>query len=131
LIVTKSKKRGIGINAFFDQAPSEQAEALDAATPANPDHPPQAGAEQSEDAQSTLAKTTRRTKIRNTFVIYEDTMRTLEMLRLLAAPKKAGDKGSKVTYGDLIDEAVQALLEKKSQDEDLGQKLKETLKMDW
>lgn len=122
--MTKSKKRGMGINAFFDQAPDEQAESP---------HPSADGSTTDESevtqAAAPLEKVTQRVKIRNTFVIYEDTMKTLEMLRMLAEPKTTGDKSTKVTYGDLIDEAVQALLEKKSQDEDLEQKLKEALKI--
>ena len=120
--MTKPKKRGMGINALFDQTQDDQA-AASRPTPSQPEaHQPPTQTDRETESPA-------RPKIRNTFVIYEDTMRTLEMLRMLAERKKAGPKDIKVTYGDLIDEAVQALLEKKSQDEDLEQKLKDTLKV--
>lgn len=126
--MTKPRKRGMGINALFDQTADDQAVApRHTSARQEAQHPPAQTTRESDSPA--LPEPAPRPKIRNTFVIYEDTMRTLEMLRVLAERKKAGNKDAKVTYGDLIDEAVQALLEKKSQDEDLEQKLKDTLKM--
>jgi len=133
--VTKSKKKGLGMNALFGQAAGDQTNVV---PPPTSDIPPVLADQTAQDAptqngiQSEAAsppKLPQRPKIRNTFVIYEDTMKTLEMLRLLAERKKTDGKDTKVTFGDLIDEAVQALLEKKSQEENFQQRLQEALKI--
>jgi hypothetical protein len=87
------KKSGLGAESYFQNIPT-----LDAI------EPPVAELETSKEVKE-------RNKVRRTYALYEETQIALEELKLAARKQ-----GKQVTLGDLLEEAVQLLIEKNRND---------------
>ena len=84
------KKTGLGTNAFFQEAETNHATtAPESATP------PQTASKPA--------------KVRTTVTLYPETLAQLDMLKI-----HARQNGEKATYSDILREAIEGLVEKKS-----------------
>jgi hypothetical protein len=95
--VGEKKKTGLGTSAFFQRGQSggeqgnEAAPTVQEATePAKPDSPPKPK------------------KVRTTVMMYEKTLASMELLKV-----EARKQGIKATLSDVLEEAIQSLMEKK------------------
>ena len=91
------KKSGLGAESYFQNIPT-----LDAIEPP---------ATEFETSKEIKPQTPERDKIRRTYALYEETQISLEALKLAARKQ-----GKHVTLGDLLEEAVQLLIEKNRND---------------
>ncbi len=90
------KKSGLGAESYFQNVPTldEKDTSADGSKP--------------NQATTPNSATPERKKIRRTYALYEETQIALEEMKLAARKQ-----GQQVTLGDLLEEAVQLLIEKK------------------
>jgi hypothetical protein len=95
--VAEKKKTGLGTNAFFQRGQSGK-DQEDAPVPAG-----QEGTETAKPAPPPKPK-----KVRTTVMMYEKTLASMELLKV-----EARKQGIKATLSDVLEEAIQSLMEKK------------------
>jgi len=101
LLVSKEKKRtGLGKSAFFKNTAEETTP--DTTKPAQPVEIPQAEVKEEKPR-----------KVRTTVLLYEETMAGLEELKV----HERRAQGKKITYSDILNEAISDLMKKKGLEE--------------
>jgi hypothetical protein len=99
--MAKDRKTGLGTSAFFQQVATPTEE------PAQPEVPSATGqgASTAPAVSGTDAKAaTEPKKVRTTVMLYPETLAALEMLKV-----QARRRGTRATYSDILEEAIQAL----------------------
>jgi hypothetical protein len=94
------KKGGLGAESYFETVPKLQREGK-----TRGEAPSRS---QNNEDGDTESRPLQRQKIRRTYALYEETQIALEEMKLAARKE-----GEKVTLGDLLEEAVQLLIEKR------------------
>lgn len=97
--MSDKKKTGLGTSAFFKHSSSngdQASEQVDAPTMQ----------QAQESPQSLMPRKPK--KVRTTVLIYENTLASMELLKV-----EARKQGVKATFSDIIGEAIQSLMEKK------------------